>query len=205
MGEDDPLGARRRSRGVDHHRRAVIVRRFGGKVAIGPEERIKRPPARDGCVAPDDGDPRHGPQGPHLFESGHPFVMDDEDRGSAVAERVADLERVVLVVQRHRDQPHPKAGEVADDRLEAVRQQESHPIAFLEPHGCEARCQPRGQPLELHRGGPRSVALEDRPVGIDLDGSFEQAMEHESGHPGHAESLAIRASHLARQTAPQVV
>jgi hypothetical protein len=56
-----------------------------------------------------------------LIESRYAAVIREHDRRPAVAERVADLQRVVLVVERHDDQPHPEAGEVAGDRLEAVR------------------------------------------------------------------------------------
>ena len=55
---------------------------------------------------------------------------------------------MVLVVERHDDQPHPEAGEVADDRLAAVGQQQGHPIPFLEPQrreGCSRAPRPCNQ------------------------------------------------------------
>lgn len=154
------------------------MRSLGGQVAFGPEQRIERPPAAGGRFAPDDNDPGNRSQDARLLEAGNALVIDEQDRRTAVADGVADLQRVVLIVERHRDQPHPETGEVADDRLEAVRQQESHPIPFLEAHRRQPRGKPRRQPLEVCRGAPCPVAFEDRAVGVDLEGLFQQVMQH---------------------------
>jgi len=136
--------------------------------------------APGGRAVADDHDAGHRAKNARLIEPGNAFMIDEQDRHAAVTDRIADLQRVVLVVERHRDQPHPETGEVTDNQLEAVRQEEGDSIPLLEAHGRQPRRQPRGQPLELRRGGPRPVALEDRPIGVDLERRSQELMEHGS-------------------------
>ena len=81
------------------------------------------------------------PSTPGVVETLDPFVVRDEDRGAGVIERVADLQGVVLVIERNGHQAHPEAGQVADDDLQPIRQEQRHPVTLLESHGCQTRCE----------------------------------------------------------------
>jgi hypothetical protein len=61
------------------------------------------------------------------------WAMADEKPAAAVTQHVVDLRRPVVIVQRHGDEPRLKAGQIGEERLDAVGEQEGEPVARLQP------------------------------------------------------------------------
>lgn len=140
--------------------------------AFGTEQRFERAWVAGRGPATNHEHSRHRFEDTSLLELRNPLVMRDQDRRTAVTDRVTDLQWVILVINRHDDEPHSETGEIDDDRLETIRQQHRDTITLFEAHRCQARGQPRRQPLKFRGGGPRSIVLYDRTFRANLNRTF---------------------------------
>ena len=104
----------------------VVVRRPAGDGLPAGLERVADHAAHGHqLLAPGGGDPGLGERQQH--------VLGDHRGRAGVVEDVRDLLRAEHVVDRHADQPEPRAGEVGDHEAERVVAQQREPVALREP------------------------------------------------------------------------